>query len=130
MQSHGVTKIVYYDPVDDWLHTRLRNACLQASIQTECLESPLFLCSNLTLSNTFDTKLRKVNQTSFYIKQRKALNILLNDDHTPIGGKWTFDTDNRKKYPKIKSRRVFNIQKIALTILKQLNMLSHISQLT
>ena len=30
-------------------------------------------------------------------------NILLNDDHTPIGGKWTFDTDNRKSILKIKS---------------------------
>lgn len=102
MQSQGVTNIVYYDPIDDWLHTRLRNACLKASIQTECLESPLFLCSNQTLSNTFDTKLRKVNQTSFYIKQRKALNVLLHEDHTPLGGKWTFDSDNRKKYPKNK----------------------------
>jgi deoxyribodipyrimidine photolyase-related protein len=27
------------------------------------------------------------------------LNLLLEEDKTPLGGKWTFDADNRKKLP-------------------------------
>ena len=30
------------------------------------------------------------------------MKILLNEDDKPVGDKWSFDTDNRKKYPKDK----------------------------
>ena len=36
----------------------------------------------------------------FYKEKRERLNILLNKDGTPEGGKWSFDEDNRKKLPK------------------------------
>ena len=36
--------------------------------------------------------------TDFYINQRKKLNILMKDGK-PMGGKWTYDGDNRKKIP-------------------------------
>ena len=37
---------------------------------------------------------------SFYKKQRQRYNILMNHDDTPIGGKWSFDHENRKRFPK------------------------------
>ena len=36
----------------------------------------------------------------FYEMQRKRLGILLDADGGPLGGKWSFDADNRKKLPK------------------------------
>ena len=30
------------------------------------------------------------------------MKILLNEDDKPVGDKWSFDTDNRKKYPQDK----------------------------
>ena len=42
---------------------------------------------------------KKYNQTSFYIEQRKNTRILLETDGKPEGGSWTYDTQNRKKYP-------------------------------
>ncbi len=38
--------------------------------------------------------------TDFYIQQRKRLGCLLDGNGKPAGGKWTFDTENRKKLPK------------------------------
>ncbi|HAH33901.1 MAG TPA: cryptochrome/photolyase family protein, partial [Flavobacteriaceae bacterium] len=35
----------------------------------------------------------------FYKEQRKRRNILMDPEGKPTGGKWTFDTENRKKYP-------------------------------
>ena len=32
--------------------------------------------------------------------QRKRLNILLDENNKPLGGKWSFDSKNRKKFPK------------------------------
>ena len=36
---------------------------------------------------------------NFYQKGRKKFNILIDDNQKPIGGKWSFDQDNRKKIP-------------------------------
>ena len=38
--------------------------------------------------------------TDFYMQQRKRLSLLLDPKGKPAGGKWTFDTDNRKRLPK------------------------------
>ena len=37
---------------------------------------------------------------NFYKKQRRKYNLLLDSDGEPLGGKWSFDTENRKKLPK------------------------------
>jgi deoxyribodipyrimidine photolyase-related protein len=39
-------------------------------------------------------------QTEFYIWQRKQQNILLENDGKPVGGKWSFDAENRNRFPK------------------------------
>ena len=41
---------------------------------------------------------KKFNHKNFYKWQRIRLNILVNDGK-PVGGKWSFDEDNRKKMP-------------------------------
>ena len=42
---------------------------------------------------------KKYNHQKFYKWQRIRLNILVNNDGTPIGGKWSFDDENREKLP-------------------------------
>ena len=37
---------------------------------------------------------------TFYKETRKKLDILMSKDGTPVGGKWSFDEDNRNKLPK------------------------------
>lgn len=39
-------------------------------------------------------------QTDFYTWQRKKRKILLDDSGKPLGGKWTFDAENRKRFPR------------------------------
>lgn len=36
----------------------------------------------------------------FYVWQRKRLKILIEQDGSPTGGQWSFDSENRKKLPK------------------------------
>ena len=40
------------------------------------------------------------NHQGFYKMQRKRLNILMNKDGSPKGGKWSFDEEKREKIPK------------------------------
>ena len=59
--------------------------------------------------------------TDFYINQRKKLDILMKDDK-PVGGKWTYDGDNRKKIPQ-------NIPPPALLQFKKTNHTKDITKL-
>jgi deoxyribodipyrimidine photolyase-related protein len=47
-------------------------------------------------------------QTDFYKHQRISRNILLDKEQKPIGGKWTYDDENRLKYPKDKKPPKFD----------------------
>ncbi|WP_462281672.1 cryptochrome/photolyase family protein [Salinivirga cyanobacteriivorans] len=100
--QQGVRVIHYIDPTDDWLSRRLKHASEKAGINLKSYQSPLFLNSINDLSSFFKPGKQQFSQTDFYKKQRKKRNILLSEDQKPVGGKWTYDTENRKKYPKKK----------------------------
>ncbi|MFM2358986.1 MAG: hypothetical protein RLY16_979 [Bacteroidota bacterium] len=95
--------MVIIDPVDNWLLKRIQSGCVQNAIVLEVLDSPQFLNTNLQLTSFFHPSKQKYFQTEFYKQSRLQQNILLDDNKNPIGGQWSFDVDNRKKYPKSKS---------------------------
>ena len=99
LKRRGVEHINYIEPADNWLNKRITAACLKNDISTEIYESKLFLNSKLELTEFFKSDKKKYHQTNFYKEQRKKRNILIESDGKPTGGKWTFDTENRKKYP-------------------------------
>ena len=43
---------------------------------------------------------KRLFMASFYQKMRRKFNILIDNEGKPIGGKWSFDEENRKKLPK------------------------------
>jgi deoxyribodipyrimidine photolyase-related protein len=93
------TDISIIDPVDYLLMRRIRRACASNNIALQILESPSFLNTLSGTQNYFDSK-KKYFQTDFYTAQRKQRNLLLTPDGKPEGGKWTFDAENRAKFPK------------------------------
>ena len=95
----GVDHIHYIDPVDNWLQKRLGQGLSESGIQGTQYPSPMFLNSKDDLAVFFRRDKKKYHQTTFYTDQRKKRNILMDSDGKPMGGKWTFDTENRKKYP-------------------------------
>jgi deoxyribodipyrimidine photolyase-related protein len=96
-----ITTIHYVDTVDYWLEQRLRETATQEGLELICHTSPAFLNEMPTINEYFD-KRKTYFQTDFYIQQRKNRKWLLKNDKEPLGDKWTFDTDNRKPYPKDK----------------------------
>jgi deoxyribodipyrimidine photolyase-related protein len=86
------------DPADDWLDRRMTKAAEINAIKLVRYTSPGFL-----IDNPMQEDLLKDNryfQTNFYIAQRINRRILLDREHNPKGGKWSFDADNRKRLPK------------------------------
>ena len=99
LKQQGVAHINYIDPTDNWLQKRLDKGFLESGITATKHTSPLFLNSKEDLVPFFRRDKKKYHQTTFYTEQRKKRNILMDSDGKPTGGKWTFDTENRKKYP-------------------------------
>lgn len=91
-------KISVVDPCDDWLKSRLQAACHTANVTLQLLPDPHFLTPTSEV-DAFTTGRQKLFFTDFYIRQRKRLGILLEPDGKPRDGKWSFDTENRKKLP-------------------------------
>lgn len=90
--------IHYVDTVDFILEKRLKECEAEGSIKLTKYSSPAFLNSEDDISRYFVGK-EKYFMTSFYIEQRKRHNILI-ENNKPIGGKWSYDKDNRKNIPK------------------------------
>jgi deoxyribodipyrimidine photolyase-related protein len=99
LSQKGVKQIKICEPVDDWLERRLEKQCQLHQMELVMKDSPLFINTRKELQNYFLNK-KRFFQTEFYIDQRKKRNILMDETEKPIGGKWTFDDENRKKYPK------------------------------
>lgn len=99
LKREGVTHINYVDTTDFWLEKRIQNQCEAENIVTQQFESPLFLNTRQELQVFFRKDKKKYHQTTFYKEAREKRNILLDSEGKPEGGKWTYDTENRKKYP-------------------------------
>lgn len=93
-----VSKITLFDPSDYLLERRINRYSKLYSITVEILNSPNWLCSKDYINNYFKSK-KRYFFTSFYIDERKRHGMLLDAIGEPLGGKWTFDSENRKKIP-------------------------------
>ena len=95
--ASGIDSIEVVEVVDDWLSRRLDR---QAKNILTIHDSPGFINRSEDLRPFFKGSKKKFFQTSFYKSERKRLNILINEKNEPVGGKWSFDDENRHKYPK------------------------------
>lgn len=101
LNNEGVTEYHVIDPVDNWLEKHLKSSLDGNKLVT--YNNPLFINTPDDLKHFFKPNKQNFFQTVFYKQQRKKRHILLDDNQDPKGGKWTFDTENRKKYPKDKT---------------------------
>ncbi len=99
LKSIGVHSLEYIDPTDDWLEKRIIHTCKTNQIELHRHQNPSFLNSG-DENEAFFRKRKRMFQTDFYKYQRQKNNILVDHHQNPIAGKWSFDDENRLKYPK------------------------------
>ncbi|MGC6483546.1 MAG: cryptochrome/photolyase family protein [Synechococcus sp.] len=87
------------DPVDDLLERRLRSTLDALGGKIVLRNTPMLLTPPEVVDNHFGSG-RKPLMARFYEMQRKRMGVLLNPDGSPVGGRWSFDAENRKKLPK------------------------------
>lgn len=91
-------RVVCCDVIDYSLSKRIVSAATNAKLELVTLDSPGF--HNTTAENVeWRSKRKKWAMVDFYRWQRTRTGILMDEDK-PAGGQWSFDEDNRKKFPK------------------------------
>lgn len=99
LHSLHVNQIHLVDPIDNWVTRKIKATCKKYSIELIIYDNPNFL-NTIKDVDGFFAKKKTYFQTDFYTWQRKSRNILMENDGKPVGGKWTFDAENRAKFPK------------------------------
>lgn len=110
LAQQGITEIHYAEVADNWLEKRVNESCRQYRVKAVVSATPNFLNSLAGVQSFFDKK-KTYFQTAFYTEQRKQRNILLDATGQPLGGQWTFDGDNRKRYPKNQQPPLLEVEK-------------------
>jgi len=102
LKSQNIHTFEYIDTTDYWLEQRISKACSTVNLVVNKNRSPLFLNSSEEIASWFSGG-KRMFQTDFYKRQRQSRNILLENQQKPIGGKWTYDDENRLRYPRGKT---------------------------
>ena len=92
-----ISFVKMFEIEDKFFEKRIVNFCKKNNLEIQFLESPMFL-NNRDSFTHYLSKIKKPFMTTFYKQQRIEKNILMNKDK-PLGDKWSFDEDNRKKIP-------------------------------
>ena len=98
LQSAGITHLHITDTTDYWLEKRIAAAVEEHGFKLTRYESPLFILDKDDAVLRY--KQSKKHMARFYKQLRIDKNILIQENNEPVGGQWSFDSDNRKKIPK------------------------------
>lgn len=93
-------RVTWFDVVDDWLLRDLRAALADGGyVPTDAdeLDTPGFLTDRDQVDAWFAGNAPRMQD--FYVWQRRRLDVLV-EGGEPVGGRWSFDADNRKKLPR------------------------------
>lgn len=86
------------DPHDFELLRRLKELSIKKRLHLELVPSPGFI-NTREENQSWRASSKSWNMSGFYQHQRRRLNVLMELDK-PVGGKWNFDDENRKRLPK------------------------------
>lgn len=95
VKNIGTAEFFVVDPTDYLLEKRLKESCESLTI----LPTPLFINTKEENAEYLEGRTTYLMH-HFYQHQRKRLNILMTQSGKPLGGKWSFDDQNRNKIPK------------------------------
>jgi deoxyribodipyrimidine photolyase-related protein len=98
--------IEVYDPIDHDILKGFTMLSKKHRVVLKVHESPMFLLNTKQLEDYRTThppdkgKIYQYSHSTFYKWVRTHLSVLLTKSGKPIGGKWTFDTENRNTFKK------------------------------
>jgi deoxyribodipyrimidine photolyase-related protein len=98
LKREKVKEIFSFEVEDKFFEHRLNSLFKRHNIAWKPTDSPMFLSTRKDFSN-YLTSVKKPFMKNFYERQRKRLDILIDRNGKPVGGKWSLDEENRKRLP-------------------------------
>ncbi|MDC0054633.1 cryptochrome/photolyase family protein, partial [Candidatus Pelagibacter sp.] len=99
LNSKKIKEVSSYEIEDKFFEKKITQFFKKENIKWNIIQTPMFLNSRNDFKN-YLKKSKKPFMATFYKDVRKKSGILMGIDGNPIGGKWSFDEDNRNKLPK------------------------------
>jgi len=93
-----IEQVNLFEIEDKAFETELLEGLSKSNIKFQTHQSPMFLFSREELHSLMKDK-KVLRMGNFYQHGRKKFNILVDENNKPLGGKWSFDAENRKKIP-------------------------------
>jgi deoxyribodipyrimidine photolyase-related protein len=97
VEKHRIDSFEYQEPDEYRLDSILKSASKNLGINYEMVDSEHFLTSRHEVKEFFGSK--SYLMENFYRYMRKKHDVLM-DHNQPLGEKWNYDQENRKKFPK------------------------------
>lgn len=94
----SLAHITIMNPVNSKLLTQINDSAKAHKLTLQWVESQQFINTSAQ-NHDYRNARKRWFMADFYQFQRKRLDILI-DNGKPLGGKWSFDAENRKKIPK------------------------------
>ena len=93
------TRFEYQEP-DEWrLDQDLRTFAAGCGLVTSCVSSEHFLDGRGGVAAHFKKDAKRWLMESYYRRMRVSTRLLMDEDGTPAGGEWNYDSENRKPPP-------------------------------
>ncbi len=99
IDSNAIKEVHQFELVDNFLKNRFKKLHNQKYIHWKIHKNPMFILSQHEF-NEYASNRNTFLQGHFYKYMRKKLDLLIDENDMPIGGKWSYDEDNRKKITK------------------------------
>ncbi|MFO0881957.1 MAG: cryptochrome/photolyase family protein [Candidatus Saccharimonadales bacterium] len=109
-QQAGAELVYVFDPTDFAIDTRIKKALegvIETPFELRVLPTPSFMLKATEVRDYLGDK-DKHKFADFYQWQRERFNILIDKNYKPVGGKWSYDVENRKALPKDHTAPGFN----------------------
>tara|TARA_Y100001970_G_scaffold294331_1_gene450785 strand:+ start:91538 stop:93049 length:1512 start_codon:yes stop_codon:yes gene_type:complete len=99
VEKNNISKINFFEIEDHFFEKEIFDQMKKKGLKLQLHKSPMFMFSRNEFISLHEGK-KNFRLSNFYKIGRKKFNILMNENCEPIGKKWSFDHENRKKIPK------------------------------
>lgn len=99
LSKQSYEEVACFETESPRMDQRLEAVCSAHGLKRALLPSPMFVTSREAFDRYRESH-KRLFMADFYRWQRKRMDILLDDQGKPVGGRWSFDDQNRKKLPR------------------------------
>mgnify|MGYP000094315170 CR=1 FL=1 len=101
VRAHDIDHLMCWEIEDKFFETRVQAFAQRHRLRLTLLSSPMFLTSRAEFADWLAS--HRPHMATFYQWQRRRLDVLMERNGRPSGGRWSFDQDNRLALPRTQS---------------------------